>query len=250
MTTRYHIGARRLESNLGSYAKRFDFLEVHMPALSRPAPTVATLRRWRKQVAPHFDFSVVVGPAASELKAGKDLEADLEAAMAAADALQARCMLVVTPAQVTPAQVWHDRLAKVVERLKRDATYVAWEPRGLWETEDARRLAHQLDVLLVVDPLRDPPPEGPIFYGRLRALGETRSFGTTALERVVTAIGVRRDAYVVIETQSALAECKRLRQLTQGRPKIVGGLGRVVRPREASPAMNAAALRVKDDEQE
>jgi uncharacterized protein YecE (DUF72 family) len=249
MTTRYHIGARRLESNLASYAKRFDFLEVHMPARTQPAPTIATLKKWRKQVPPHFDFSVVVGPSASELKAGRELDLDLESAMVAADALQARCMLVVTPAQVTPAEVWRDRLAKVVERLKRDATLVAWEARGVWEMEDARRLAHKLDVLLVVDPLRDPAPEGPVLYGRLRALGETRSFGTSALERVVQSIGVRRDAYVVIETQSALAECKRLRQLSQGKPRVTGGMGRVVRPRDAAPAMTAA-LRVKDDEQE
>ena len=64
MMARYHIGARRLESTLTAYAKRFDFLEVHMPKRGQPAPTLTTLRRWRKQVPPHFDFSVVVGPAA------------------------------------------------------------------------------------------------------------------------------------------------------------------------------------------
>lgn len=248
MTTRYHIGAKRLESNLGAYAKRFDFLEVHMAARGTPAPTHATLKRWRKQVPPHFDFSVVLGPAASQLKPGAELDHDLEAAMSAADALQARCMLLPTPAAVTPAQAWRDRLAKVIQRLRRDATLLAWEPKGLWETEDARRLAYELDVLLVVDPLRDPPPGGAVFYGRLRALGETRSFGAAALERVVAAIGERRDAYVVIETPSALAECKRLRQLAQGGNKM-GGMGRVIRPREVSVSLGAS-LRVKDDEQE
>jgi uncharacterized protein YecE (DUF72 family) len=248
MSTRWHIGAKRLESNLSSYAKRFDFLEVHMPARGLPAPTLATLRRWRKQVPPHFDFCVVVGPAAAELKPSADLDHDLEAAMHAADALQARCMLVVTPPSVTPAPVWRERLAKVAERLARDATFVAWEPRGVWETDDAHRLAQKIGVLLVVDPLRDPLPEGAVCYARLRALGETRSFGTTLLERVVAAVGARRDAYVVIETQSALAECKLLRRLAQGVRKP-GGMGRVVRPRDASAA-RAAALRVKDDEQE
>lgn len=248
MTTRWHIGARRLESNLGSYAKRFDFLEVHMPAREQPAPTLATLRRWRKQVPPHFDFSVVVGPAASALKPSAELDHDLEAALHAADALQARCMLVVTPPQVTPAIVWRDRLAKVVERLARDATLLAWEPRGVWETDDARRQAHKLGILLVVDPSRDPVPEGQACYARLRALGETRSYGASALERVVAAVGVRRDAYVVIETQSALAECKLLRRLSQGVRKP-GGTGRLVRPRDASAALGGS-LRVKDDEQE
>jgi uncharacterized protein YecE (DUF72 family) len=249
MVTRYHIGARRLESNLAAYAKRFDFLEVHMPARGQPAPTVATLRRWRKQVPPHFDFSVVVGPAASLLRPGRELDDDLEAAMASADALQARCMLVVTPPQVTPAAVWRDRLEKVTVRLARDATLVAWEPRGLWEIDDARNLSRKLDVLLVVDPMRDTPAEGLVFYGRLRALGETRSFGSASLERVVATIGPRRDAYVVIETQTALTECKRLRRIVQGGPRVTGGMGRVIRPREL-PAAVAASLRVKDDEQE
>jgi uncharacterized protein YecE (DUF72 family) len=248
MSTRYHIGARRLESTLTAYAKRFDFLEVHMPARGQPAPTASTLRRWRKQVPPHFDFSVVVGPAASQLKAGADLDHDLDTAMQAADALQARCMLIVTPPDVTPAASWRERLGMVTERLARDATLVAWEARGLWETDDARRLAQKLGVVLVVDPLRDPVPDNAVCYTRLRALGETRSFGAASLERVVHAIGTRRDAYVVIETPSALAECKLLRRLAQGTRKL-GGMGRVVRPRDASAALSAA-LRVKDDEQE
>ena len=45
-----------------------------------------------------------------------------------------------------------------------------------------------------------PFPAGPVAYVRLRALGETRSYGPSALEKVVRAIGPRRDAYVVFET--------------------------------------------------
>ena len=248
MTTRFHIGARRLEGNLAAYAKRFDFLEVHMASRSQPAPALATLRRWRKQVPPHFDFSVSVGPAAAALKPGKALDADLDAALAAADALQARWVLITTTPEVTPAPIWRERLAKAVARVRRDATMLAWEPRGLWEHDDADRLARELDLVLVTDPLRDPIPPGPIAYLRLRALGETRSFGAAALERVVAAAFGRRDAYVILETPSALAECKRLRQLAQGRKKE-GGLGRVVRPR-AEAVAGRGALRVKDDEQE
>ena len=249
LMTRYHIGARRLESSLSAYAKRFDFLEVHMQPPDTPAPTLATFRRWRKQVPPHFDFSVAVGASAAALRPGRDLDHDLATALAAADALQARCMLVATPTDVTPAPIWRDRLAKVTARITRDATYVAWEPRGLWETDDALKLAQQLGVLLVVDPLRDPAPPGPVFYGRLRALGETRSFGVAALERVVASIGARRDAYVIIETPSALAECKRLRAIAQGGTRKIGGMGRVVRPRDGTP-VPPSSLRVKDDEQE
>jgi len=249
MTTRFHIGAKRLESNLAAYAKRFDFLEVHMPAHGEPAPALATLRRWRKQVPPHFDFAVAVGPAATAVKPGKALDADLETALSAADALQARWVLMTTPLDVTPAAIWRERLGKVVARLRRDATMLAWEPRGLWEHDDAERFARDLGLVLVTDPLRDAIPAGPIAYLRLRALGETRSFGTAALERVVAATFGRRDAYVILETPSALAECKRLRQLAQGH-KREGGFGRVIRPRGEAMAARGASLRVKDDEQE
>ncbi len=74
-------------------------------------------------------------------------------------------------------------------------------------------------------------------------MGETRSYGTSALERIVRAIGTRRDAYVVLETDKALAEAKALRRVAQGAGKKSGGLGRVIRPR-------AATVKVRDDEQE
>ena len=242
-TTRYHIGAKQLQSSIAAYAKRFDLLEVRLAAQGDVAPNVAAYRRWRKQVPPHFDFTVVVGPAASRLKPGKELDADVAWALEVGDALRARCMLIATPSDVTPTPVWRDRLAKLAERLRREATILVWEPSGVWEASEAAGVARQLDLVLSVDPSRDPVPEGPVAYGRLRALGETRSFGASALERVTQAIGVRRDAYVVIETTSALAECKRLRQVSTKPLGAEGGFGRVVRPR-------SMPMRVKDDEQE
>jgi hypothetical protein len=84
-----------------------------------------------------------------------------------------------------------------------------------------------------------------VAYVRLRALGETRSFSPSALERVVAAVGERRDVYAVLETDSALTEAKRLRQLARSAAKSggkLGGGGRLVRPR--------GTIVVRDDEQE
>jgi uncharacterized protein YecE (DUF72 family) len=245
MPTRFHIGAKALRSNLGTYAKRFDFLEVKSGAAPRePAPSVSTLRKWRKSVPPHFDFSVVAGQHLSMLKAGAPLEEDLATALAAVDALEARCILIQTPADVTPSNLWRDRMAKLVARFPRDVTQVIWEPRGVWETDDAALAARGWGIILSVDAAREPVPGGPIAYVRLRALGETRSFGPAALEKVVGAIGNRRDAYVVFETDSALAESKRLRTIAAAVGKgPTGGMGRVIRPR-------ALTVKVRDDEQE
>jgi uncharacterized protein YecE (DUF72 family) len=242
-TTRFHIGAKQLRSTLTAYAKRFDLLEVQMDMVGNGSQTPASqsaLRRWRKQVPPHFEFCVVGSSALGRLKPNDVVDTELEDLKRVAFALEARVMLVPTPPEVTPAAVWRDRLARVFDNLPRDANALVWEPHGLWEVEDAAAAARKWGVVLAVDPARDRVPAGPVAYARLRALGETRSFGPSALQRVVDAIGPRRDAYVVLETDGALSECKTLRRIAQKTPAPGEG-GRVpVRPR----------LRVRDDEQE
>lgn len=244
MATRLHIGAKELRGDLAAYAKRFDLLEVRGVAAAnlRLAPSTATLRRWRKQVPPKFEFSVVAGPAVGRLKAGADLETELEAMKATATLLEARVLVVPTPPDVTPGKLWRDRLEKLLDRLRGDVTQLVWEPSGVWEVEDAAAQAKKWGVVLAVDPSRDDMPAGPVAYGRLRAIGGTRAFSAAALARVAASIGERQDAYVVIETTSALKEAKSLRQLARGDGQR-GGMIRLVRPK-GSP------ISVSDDEQE
>ena len=241
MSTRFHIGAKDLQGNIAAYAKRFGLLEVRS---DKKAPSVAALRKWRKAVPPHFEFTVLAGPTLARLQPSTALDEELARAMEAIDALQARFFLLQTPADVTPSILWRERMAKLLDRLPRDATHIGWEPGGVWETDDAAVAAKKWGIVLVVDASREPVPAGPVAYIRLRALGETRSFGPSALGRIVEKIGTRRDAYVVLETPSALAECKQLRQLA-ARPagRFEGGMGRVVRPR-------GLTVKVRDDEQE
>ncbi len=248
MTTRWHIGAKELRGAIAGYAKRFDLLEVRIAApvtgsVPDPTPTLATLRRWRKSVPPHFDFAVVAGPALSRVRASAEADRDLEAARAALDALQARCFVLRTPPDVTPTALWRERIAKVAARVPRDVTHFVWEPSGVWEVADAAAQARSWDVVLAVDPAREAVPPGAVAYLRLRALGETRSFGAADLEKIVAAVGPRRDVFTVIETDSAMVEAKRLRQLVRTtRTGGPGGPARLVRPR--------GGIVVRDDEQE
>jgi uncharacterized protein YecE (DUF72 family) len=250
MATRWHIGAKDLRGAVSAYAKRFDLLEVRAtvggPGSGAPdavTPALATLRRWRKSVPPHFDFAVVAGPHLSRVKMGDDAERELEAARGAIDALQARCFVLRTPPDVTPAAVWRERVRAIVQRFPRDVTHFVWEPSGVWEVEDAAAQARTWGVVLAVDPARDLVPPGPVAYVRLRSLGETRSFGAVALERVVRAVGERREVFAIIETDSAMVEAKRLRSLARTkRVSKLGGSGRLVRPR--------GGIVVRDDEQE
>jgi uncharacterized protein YecE (DUF72 family) len=250
MSPRWHIGAKDLRGAIAAYAKRFDLLEVRVaigaPGADAiaPVPSLATLRRWRKSVPPHFDFAVIAGPHLSRVKASEPGDQELDAARAAIDALQARCFVLRTPPEVTPTALWRDRISKVIDRFPRDVTHFVWEPSGVWETTDAAERARGWGVVLAVDPARDPVPQGPVAYLRLRALGQTRSFGPIALQRIVRAVGVRREVFAIVETDSALAEAKRLRQMatSTGMGARVGGGAKLVRPR--------GGIVVGDDEQE
>ncbi len=246
MATRLHIGAKELRGDVAAYAKRFDLLEVRGldAAQQKLAPTDATLRRWRKAVPAVFEFSVIGGPNLGKLKAGDALEAELGVLLKSVTLLEARVIVIATAPDVSPSKLWRDRLAKLIDRLPRDASSIVWEPSGLWEIEDAAALAKKLEITVAVDPARDAMPEGPVAYGRLRAAGGTRAFSTTALQKVADTIGERRDAYVVFETTGALKEGKILRALVrQAKGGKRGGLGRLIRPK-GSP------LAVSDDEQE
>jgi uncharacterized protein YecE (DUF72 family) len=250
MTTRWHIGAKHLRGAIAAYAKRFDLLEVRVSSPGTgeasdapPGPSLTTLRRWRKSVPPHFNFSVVAGPHLSRVKASGAADQELEAAREAIDALQARCFLLRTPPEVTPTALWRDRLAKIISRVPHDVTHFVWEPSGVWETANAAAQAREWGVVLALDPAREAVPAGPVAYLRLRALGETHAFSPIALERIVKAVGPRREVFAIIETDTAMAEAKRLRTLARrGRPGPVGGGARLVRPR--------GGIVVRDDEQE
>lgn len=247
MATRIHVGAKQLKSTLAAYAKRFDLLEVHADTVGEGGPTPVTtvsLRRWRKQVPPHFEFCVVAGRAVSALKPGEALDRGIEELKRVAFALEARVLVLPTPTEVTPAVVWRDRMRRLLDRLPLDATQAVWEPHGVWEPDDAALAAARWGIVLAVDASRSAVPDGPVAYVRLRALGERRSFGPAAMERVVRAIDVRRDAYVILETDGALAECRTLRRLAQGMPQTRDAGGRVL----ARPGLHG--LQVRDDEQE
>lgn len=225
--TRVHVGAERLQSSIDAYAKRFDLLEVRVGGKGAVAP--ATLRKWRKRVPPHFVFSVVVPEAASALRPGEALDADVEAVVEAVRLLEAQAIVIRTPVSVTPTRLSRDRLAALVERLPHDVVTIAWEPSGLWEAGDVLRAAGDARVVAVCDPARADEEladalSGPVAYARVRSLGTSRTPGEAALERVAMQLRSVARAFVIIESDHALKACRRLRDLVQRAKKLDGAI--------------------------
>src|SRR5687767_13015813 len=94
------VGLPALLGDLAKYQSRFDLVELR--PVDTSLPRVGTLRKWRKSVPPAFVFSVVLPRAVSELAAGPELEEALETSLLVAAAVEARCVVLPTPASVRP----------------------------------------------------------------------------------------------------------------------------------------------------
>jgi uncharacterized protein YecE (DUF72 family) len=236
---RPHIGLPLLRGTLERYAERYDLLEIHLD--DSPPPKPATLRGFRKKVPPSFVFSVVVPRAAAELKPSSELDAAVAQTLAVGQAVEARCILIATPPHITPTDTNRKRLAALVSKIPHDAVTLAWEPHGLWEIEEAIRVAKKLDIVLVVDPVRDPAPPGPVAYFRLRGLGESSRLSPAALEKVGAELSSRREAYVIVECTGPAAVADALAKRVSRRIAPLKGPSVVLRPR--------TTLRAEDEEQ-
>jgi uncharacterized protein YecE (DUF72 family) len=201
------VGLPALKGDLEKYASRFDLVELRPGDVAVLKPS--TLRRWRKAVPPAFVFSVVLPPAVAELTPGPAFDAALASSLEAAAALEARCVLLQTPASVRPTSANRKRLAALFERIPREGTVRCWEPAGLWERDEVISTARSLGVLPVFDVAREAPGAGPIVYTRLRALGKTAVLSAATVERIAERLRRRREVFMVVEGG---AEAGRLKQ--------------------------------------
>lgn len=236
MTT-VHVGLPSLRGDLARYAAQFGLLEVK--PVDASLPRISKLRSWRREVPPSFVFSVVLPRVVSELAVTTEATRALETALETASALEARCLVLVTPPSVTPTTQNKRRLADLVAQCPRDVVTIAWEPRGLWDTVEAAATARDVGAHLVVDVAREPAPRGPILYTRLRGIGEASRLGAGDIEKVRAALQTRREAFVVIESGSPA-------RLAAALTKPFGAAGRTSAPMIIKPPIRLSA---EDEEQ-
>jgi uncharacterized protein YecE (DUF72 family) len=228
-----------LEGDIERYAAKYDLLELRPGEGSLPKP--ATLKAWRRKVPPAFVFSVVLPKVVGELKPSPALDEALAQALGVARDVEARCLVIATPPSITPTELNKKRLSALVASIPHDAVTLAWEPRGIWEVEEAVHTADKLGVVLVVDAAREPAPEGATAYFRLRGLGESTRLSPAAIDKVAKALASRREAYVVVESSGPLQVAEALRKKAARRSASGKSGGVVLKPR--------TTLHAEDEEQ-
>jgi len=234
------VGLPALQGDLEKYQARFDMVELR--PIDTSVPRLGTLRKWRKSVSPAFVFTVVLPRVVGELVPGAALDHALATSLEIAAAVEARCVLLQTPASVRPTASNRKRMAALFDRIPPEGTVRCWEPLGMWERDDVLATARASSVLPVFDAARDPLAAGPIVYTRLRALGKSAAMSAATLERIADRLRKRREAFVVVEGSS---EAQRIRAsliaaLAKKRERPLG-------PMAVRPAM--PTLVAEDEEQ-
>jgi uncharacterized protein YecE (DUF72 family) len=220
------VGQPALRGDLGKYSSRFDMVELRPVDTSLPRP--GALRKWRASTPPTFVFSIVLPRDVGSLEPGEALDKALETSLGVARTLEARCIVLQTPASIRPTASNKKRLAAVWSRVPKEGVVRCWEPLGMWEREDILATARELGVVPVLDVASEAPPSGSVVYTRLRALGKTSAMSAATMEKIADRLRSRREVFVVVERASeatrvrtALTEALARKQVQRAAPVVI-----------------------------
>lgn len=184
-----HIGALLDRAPGRKYVAALRFAEL---ALRPPLPRANTLASIRKTLPSDFVLTLraprsAVVSARGPLREDAELRAAVSSTLEAATALQARAVLIHTPAELTPGARSKELLRAYVEQLPRvaDRHYV-WAAQGAWEPEEMQALCAELGLVRAFDPLETSSSPDEVVYATLRALGHRAGFSYSALEDALT----------------------------------------------------------------
>ena len=134
-----------------------------------------------------------------------------------AAAVEARSLVLITPPAFTPGPSNLARMTAFFAAVERRGLAIVWEPHGPWEHERAAAHAAEMGLVLAVDPLRDPAPEGDAAYFRLGPFASMGSrLGLYDLERLAEAVAPFSDVSCVLDTPRALDDVRNLRAVLAG----------------------------------
>ena len=189
------------------YLSRLRFVEIDLRA---PVPPPKTLAAWRRAAPEGFVFSAVApeslfGERDWPLRDAAKTRSELDRFGNQLQALGARIAVLRSPLGVSPGSVAFERFRPVLERARALAPTLVWEPSGLWDHEEAVRVAEQFGAVVSGDPLQDEP--GAAFaYARMRGLGTDQRYTMGRLEALAEALVDVDEAFGVVQSQQAWRE--------------------------------------------
>ncbi len=214
-----------------SKAKLYPYIDwIEISDTYHSLPKVATARKWRESAPGHVRFSLQLPrylfetpppgaplSGASEryggFKTTRENRKLFEDTVKVAEALESEVLVLATGAELTPSKNLVEALNGFITAVSTEGRTLVWQPAGLWEPRQAAETASRLGMVLAVDPLRDPAPEGPLAYFRLgpfAALGSR--VGLYDLDRLVEASMRHERVIIVFNTPRSLDDARNLKR--------------------------------------
>jgi uncharacterized protein YecE (DUF72 family) len=218
------------------YYRQFAMVEIQHTFYS--LPRVQTALRWRQVAGPGFEFSVKAwqlithepnSPTYRRLKTPipepqkalygsfRPTDAVFEAwsrTASVARALEARVVVFQCPARFTSTKQHADNLRGFFRTADRAGFVMAWEPRGDWPPALIRDLCQELDLVHVVDPLKQAPQSGGMRYFRLHGLTGYRYLHTDEdLRAIAVQCAAGAPTYVLFNNLFMAEDALRFRRL-------------------------------------
>ncbi len=172
------------------YYRRFPVVELQQTFYK--LPKVETVRRWREEAPPSFEFTLKAWQLITHepksptyRRLGKRLLEKVkqqrygsfrptdevfeawEQTAAVAKALEATVIIFQSPPSFDPSREHRTNLQKFFSGIERGGFILGWEPRGEWKPGMIKDLCEELDLVHVVNPLKEEPLYGSIRYFRL-----------------------------------------------------------------------------------
>jgi len=234
------VGCCGFPINRRKYYAAYPVVEVQQ-TFYQP-PQVHTAARWRADAPPEFAFSVKAWqlitheassptyrrlrrPIPPELRdrygsfrPTDEVRAAWDATAEVARALGARVVVFQCPPRFTPTDDHVLWLRQFFTGVARGEFTLAWEPRGEWPSALVAGLCGDLDLVHVVDPLREEPLSKGMRYFRLHGLTGYRYLHTEEdLHAILRHLTPDAPNYVLFNNLFMGEDAKRLQAIVQRR---------------------------------
>jgi uncharacterized protein YecE (DUF72 family) len=232
---RLRIGCCGFRRSRADYAAKLSTVEVQH-TFYQP-PQVETLKRWREELPPPFEFTLKawqlithesrsptyrrlkekLSPAelseAGAFRPTEIVERAWEVTRECAEALDARVVLFQMPASFTPTDEHVQNMQEFFSTIDRGKLQLFWEPRGNWPPELIESLCTDLDLGHTVDPFANQSATPDRIYFRLHGrTGFRYTYEDFELDELVEMIPPETDAYVFFNNVRMIEDAVRLRR--------------------------------------
>ncbi|MFO0676445.1 MAG: DUF72 domain-containing protein [Polyangiaceae bacterium] len=198
------------------YLKEFLFVEVQETHLTVPGP--GTIRRWRREAPPSFEFALLAPREIGQesFRLGKVIESAIDNLDETKKELAATTIVFTSPPDFAETRPNKAAVKEFLTAIRGRYDRVVWEPPPSWNPDDIAPAVEGAGALCARDPLRHGTSKGKVAYYRLPGpAGHKSRYEDPSIDKLAElAKAAGHDAaHFIFSNVDMFADAKRLRKL-------------------------------------